>query len=356
MPTTDEIRDRLTRVRYPGFERDIVAFGMVREIAVRDGHAVVTLAPGSTPPEVLETLRRRIDGELRALPGIVAVEVRLPHAEQSQAATATPFDERAPLPGVARILAVASGKGGVGKSTVAVNLALALRKRGLRVGLLDADVHGPSVPLMMGVPDAQPRMAEQNTIFPIERHGVALVSMGFFLDDQSPVIWRGPMVMSVVRQFLRDVVWGELDVLVVDLPPGTGDAQLTLVQQVPVSGALIVTTPQDVALEDVRRGIAMCATVHAPVLGVVENMSHYDCPRCGRREDIFGAGGGRREADALGIELLGEIPLVAEVGASMDRGAPLVVSAPSHPVAALFDALAGKVMRALDRASAAHPA
>jgi ATP-binding protein involved in chromosome partitioning len=278
---------------------------------------------------------------------VIRADVNVAEPPSRAATGQAPFAGRTALPGVARIIAVASGKGGVGKSTVAVSLALALHRRGLRVGLLDADVHGPSVPLMTGVPEARPRMIEEKKIVPIERFGITMVSMGFFLDDRSPVIWRGPMVMSIVRQFLKDVVWGELDVLVVDLPPGTGDAQLTLLQEVPVAGGVIVTTPQDIALQDVKRGIAMFATVQTPVLGVVENMSEYVCPRCGTREDLFGAEGGRREAEALGVPLLGVVPLVTDLRVSMDNGAPLVIADPEHPVAQAFYAIADRVVTAL---------
>jgi ATP-binding protein involved in chromosome partitioning len=350
--TPEDVRGRLAQVQYPGFARDIVAFGMVRDVRVDAGRVIIELTPGTTKPDVLAEIRTRIERALGALEGVGGVEVHVPAEARGQAAARSPFDERAPLPGVERVLAVASGKGGVGKSTIAVNLALALARRGLRVGILDADIHGPSIPLMMGVPEARPRMAEQKKIYPIEKDGLQLISMGFFLDDRSPVIWRGPMVMSILRQFLKDVIWGTLDVLVVDLPPGTGDAQLTLMQQVPVSGGLIVTTPQDVALQDVKRGISMFQTVNTPVLGVVENMSHYVCPRCGTRDEIFGAGGGRREAEALGIPLLAEIPLEPEVRASMDRGAPVVVASPEHEVSARFDALAAATLDALDRAAA----
>jgi ATP-binding protein involved in chromosome partitioning len=344
--TTDDVRQQLTTIRYPGYAHDLVTFGMIRDVAVRDGHVTVTVAIPSRKPEIVTALRSEIAATLERIPGVIRADVMLPDSVRGRPATG-PAETRAGLPGVARIVAVASGKGGVGKSTVAVSLALALRKRGLRVGLLDADVHGPSVPLMTGVSDARPRMMDEKKIVPVERYGIAMVSMGFFLDDRSPVIWRGPMVMSIVRQFLKDVVWGELDVLVVDLPPGTGDAQLTLLQEVPVAGGVIVTTPQDVALQDVKRGIAMFATVQTPVLGVVENMSEYECPRCGTREDIFGAAGGRREAEALGVPLLGAIPLVAALRASMDRGAPLVLETPEHPVAqAIFD-IADRVVDAL---------
>jgi ATP-binding protein involved in chromosome partitioning len=345
----DDVRTRLAQVMFPGYQRDIVTFGMVRDVTVVDGRATVLLSPGTRRQEVVHALRARIEAELRNVAGVQAVDVRVAGGGAARAAAGSPFDERAPLPGVARILAVASGKGGVGKSTVAVNLALALHQRGRTVGLLDADIHGPSVPLMMGVPEARPRMAEGKKIFPVEQHGIALISMGFFLDEKSPVIWRGPMVMSIVRQFLKDVIWGELDVLVVDLPPGTGDAQLTLMQQVPVSGGVIVTTPQDVALQDVKRGIAMFHTVDTPVLGVIENMSSFQCPACGTRDDIFGHGGGRREAEALGIELLGEVPLVPEIRASMDRGAPLPAVDPAHPISRTFIEIADRVLAALDR-------
>lgn len=359
MATIDDIRARLAQVTYPGYQRDIVTLGIVRDVEVAGERVRVTLTPGTIKANVLDALRAAVLAALRSMPDVGEVEVRVDGAEtraDGGRAGASPFDERAPLPGVARIVAVASGKGGVGKSTVAVNLALALRARGLRVGLLDADIYGPSVPFMMGVPDARPEMAEGHKIHPVERHGIALISMGFFLDDKSPVIWRGPMVMSIVRQFLKDVMWGTLDVLVIDLPPGTGDAQLTLVQQVPVTGGVIVTTPQDVALQDVQRGISMFQTVQAPVLGIVENMSYYACPRCGTREDIFGHEGGLREAEALGVELLGQIPLLAEIRAGMDRGAPVVVADGGGAAAAAFHAIAAKVVVALEREQHVAPA
>jgi ATP-binding protein involved in chromosome partitioning len=343
--TTDTVRQRLARIRYPGFAHDIVTFGIVRDVVVRGSQVQVTLDVPTQKVDVLRSLTAEIQSALREDPGIVDVDVQA--SPGSAPATARSAGTRTPLPGIARIVAVASGKGGVGKSTVAVSLALGLHARGLRVGLLDADVHGPSVPLMTGAMDARPRMMDDKKIVPIERFGIAIVSMGFFLDDRSPVIWRGPMVMSIVRQFLRDVLWGELDVLVVDLPPGTGDAQLTLLQEVPVSGGVIVTTPQDVALQDVKRGIAMFQTVQTPVLGIVENMSEYVCPRCGMVEDLFGAEGGKREAAALGAPLLGQIPLVAELRASMDRGHPMLVADPSHPVSRRVAEIAERVATAI---------
>jgi len=241
---------------------------------------------------------------------------------------------------VRRVIAVASGKGGVGKSTVAVNLALTLKALGNRVGLLDADIYGPSIPLMMGT-EATPRAGQDKKIYPVEKYGVSLISMGFFLDDQSPVIWRGPIVMSIVRQFLKDVLWGELDYLVVDLPPGTGDASLTLAQEVPLSGGVIVSTPQDVALLDVKRSIAMFRQVNVPILGVIENMSYYVCPHCGEREEIFGHGG----AGKTGLEVLGEVPIVEELRTGGDAGKPLVVQHPEHPVAQVFRTIAARLMQ-----------
>jgi ATP-binding protein involved in chromosome partitioning len=353
--TVDDVQRHLARIRYPGSSHDLVTLGMVRDVGVRDGHVRVTIAIPSRKPELVTALRSEIATTLERVPGVIRADVTVPGPVQGDTAAAASATGRAPLPGVTRIIAVASGKGGVGKSTVAVHLALALQRRGLRVGLLDADVHGPSVPLMTGVPEARPHMQDDKKIVPIERYGIAMVSMGFFLDDRSPVIWRGPMVMSIVRQFLKDVLWGERDVLVVDLPPGTGDAQLTLLQEVPVAGGVIVTTPQDVALQDVKRGIAMFATVQTPVLGIVENMSGYTCPRCGNREDVFGDEGGRREAEALGVPLLGTIPLVPALRASMDAGEPLLVGQPEHPVARVMTDIADRVVAALGASAVAAP-
>jgi ATP-binding protein involved in chromosome partitioning len=264
--------------------------------------------------------------------------------------------ELGPIPGVRDIVAVASTKGGVGKSTVAANLALAMQRLHQRVGLLDADVYGPSVPTMLGI-SGRPRAAEGNRIRPLQKYGLQLMSIGFFLDDNSPVTWRGPLVMGLVRQFLKDVEWGELDVLVVDLPPGTGDAQLTLVQEAPLAGGVVVTTPQDVATLDVQRGIAMFQQVNTAVLGIIENMSYYECPQCGKREDLFGSGGGEQIATRFGVPLLGRIPLISEVRAGGDAGKPIVVEQPEHPVSQLFVHIAGTVLEAVEveRLAAAPP-
>jgi ATP-binding protein involved in chromosome partitioning len=252
------------------------------------------------------------------------------------------------LPGVGDIVAVSSTKGGVGKSTVAVNLAAALLRLGQRVGILDADIYGPSLPTMLGL-SGRPRVSEGNKVHPLEGHGLRVMSMGFFLDDTSPVIWRGPLVTGLLRQFLKDVQWGELDILVVDMPPGTGDAALTLVQQVPLSGAVVVTTPQTVAVSDVERGIAMFNQVNTPVLGVIENMSVYICPHCGTRDELFGRGGGARLEREFGIPVLGQIPIVPEIRASGDAGTPLVIAQPDHPVSRAYGEIAAQV---LDRMAA----
>jgi ATP-binding protein involved in chromosome partitioning len=340
--TPAEAREALRTVLFPNFKRDIVTLGMVGDDIQIDGGTVrVHLRPGTDKPEVLAQLRRAVEAALARLPGVARVEIHVARAEAGRGRD--PFASRAALPGVAHIIAVASAKGGVGKSTVATNVALALAAQGRRVGLVDADVYGPSFPIMLGT-EARPQVTPEKRIMPVEQLGVKLMSMGFFLDETSPVIWRGPIVMGIVRQFLRDVEWGTLDFLVVDLPPGTGDAQLTLVQQVPVSGGLIVTTPQDVALMDVARGMAMFGQVSTPVLGVVENMSGYLCPRCGTEDPIFGQGGARALAERFGVPLLAQIPLVPAVREAGDRGRPLVAADPAHPVSRLFAELAAEVV------------
>jgi len=340
-----EVRESLKRVLYPGSRRDVVSLGLVGKIEVsEDGAVSVELRAGAAREEVARHLRGRIEDTVSALPGVGSVAVRVTSpgaAGQPEGERARAVAEQVSLAGVRRIVAVASGKGGVGKSTVAVNLALALKALGGRVGLMDADIYGPSVPLMMGT-QARPRPAGDHRIHPVERYGIKLISMGFFLDDKSPVIWRGPIVMGIVRQFLREVVWGELDHLVVDLPPGTGDAVLTLAQEVPLDSGIIVTTPQDVALQDVRRGIAMFRQVRVPILGVIENMSYYVCPECREREDIFGHGGALK----TGLEVLGEVPVYEEIRRGGDAGRPIVVQDPEHPAAQVFFRIAKRVVQA----------
>lgn len=351
MITEQDIHDQLKRITYPGSRHDIVTLGLVGEILAKDGTVVVHLRPSSATEEVLRHLTGRITSILSAAPGVQRVTV---HGDRPRGAAAPPSPVSAPaqtpLPEVKRVIAVASGKGGVGKSTVAVNLALALKALGNRVGLLDADIYGPSIPLMMGT-QATPRAGQDKKIYPVEKYGISLISMGFFLDDKSPVIWRGPIVMSIVRQFLRDVLWSDLDYLIVDLPPGTGDAALTLAQEVPLNGGIIVSTPQDVALLDVQRGIAMFRQVNVPIFGVIENMSYYVCPHCGEREEIFGHGGVQK----VGLEVLGEVPLVEEVRIGGDTGKPLVAQDPEHPVAQIFRRIAARVMEADETALRQQP-
>jgi ATP-binding protein involved in chromosome partitioning len=355
MTTLDEIRERLTEIRPPGFPHDIVALGMVRGIDKQDGLVTIHLQPPAMPPQSLNATVADIRRAVGAMNGVSDVNVRVQQSAPAAATAPGSSGELGPLPGVRDIIAVASTKGGVGKSTVAANLALALARMGQRVGLLDADVYGPSVPIMFGI-SSRPQVAENKRIYPIEKYGVRLMSIGFFLDDSSPVIWRGPLVMGLVRQFLKDVEWGELDILVVDMPPGTGDAQLTLVQQVPLAGGVVVTTPQDVATLDVQRGIAMFQQVNTPVLGIIENMSYYECPQCGKHEDLFGSGGGARLATRFGVPVLGQIPLVQEMRTSGDAGKPIVVDQPDHPVSRLFMQIAGKVLEAIEIERLAAPA
>jgi ATP-binding protein involved in chromosome partitioning len=264
------------------------------------------------------------------------------HAPPGPARGPSPFESQAPIAGVKRIVAVSSAKGGVGKSTVCVNLALALAQRGARVGLMDADVYGPSIHLLMGTQD-RPQPGRNKEISPVEKDGLKLMSLGFLTEKGQPVIWRGPIVMGVVKKFLQDVEWGELDYLMIDMPPGTGDAQLTLVQTVPLTGAIIVTTPSELSLVDAEKGLEMYRTVHAPVLGIVENMSYFVCPHCGERTEIFAHGGGRAISERLGVPFLGEIPLDAQVRKVGDEGRPIVRSEPASPVAQAFLAIADRI-------------
>ncbi len=338
----EDVLDALRSVRYPGYTRDIVSFGVVKDVAVSEGRVSVRIDLGAGNPSVADALDREVRRTLSALPGVGAIDVNV---VASPASALSGQDDL--LPGVRSLVAVASGKGGVGKSTVAVNLAVALAARGLRAGLLDADIYGPSIPLMMGT-SARPSLDETlRRITPFERYGVRFMSLGFLLEGDTAVIWRGPMVMKAVEQLLRDVDWGDLDVLVVDLPPGTGDAQLTLAQKARLDGAIIVTTPQDVALADAIKGISMFRKVGVPVLGVVENMSYFLCGHCGGRTDIFGHGGGKREAERLGAPFLGEIPLDPGIRAGGDAGIPAAAAESGSPAREIFLSLADRIRAAL---------
>ncbi|MBX6324105.1 MAG: iron-sulfur cluster carrier protein ApbC [Rhodospirillaceae bacterium] len=354
-----QVLDALRGVIDPDRGGDIVSLGMVSGLAVRDGHVAFAIEVDPERGPRLEPLRRAAATAVQGLPGVLSVSAVLTaHRPAPAHPDPTPARRRghaagearpAPrlVPGVRHIVAVASGKGGVGKSTTAVNLALALKSLGLAVGLLDADIYGPSQPRMMGLAGRRPSSADGRTLEPVENYGVRCMSIGFMIAEDTPMIWRGPMVMSVLNQMLRDVAWGELDALVVDLPPGTGDAQLTMAQQVPLSGAVIVSTPQDIALIDARKGLNMFRKVDVPVLGIIENMSYFVCPHCGGRSDIFSHGGARREAESLGTEFLGEVPLDMAIRETSDGGRPIVVSDPDSPHARIYRAIAERVWRKL---------
>jgi len=338
-----DIRERLAEIRPPGIGRDLISLGAVQAIDIAEGRVTIKLALPALPQGVVDATVADVRRAIGAFDGVASVEVIL--AQQAAGVSAAP----GPLPGVRHIVAVSSAKGGVGKSTVATNLAIALVQAGYRVGLLDADVYGPSLPTMLGV-SQRPHVTDDKRIFPIEADGVRVMSIGFFLDDSSPVIWRGPMVMGLVRQFLHDVEWGELDYLIIDMPPGTGDAQLTLVQQVPLAGGLVVTTPQTVSTLDVERGIAMFERVQTPILGIVENMSHFECPNCGAHDEIFGSGGAVRIGERHGINLVAQIPLQIEIRTGGDRGKPIVSADPEHPTSVIFRQLASTVVAAVEAA------
>ncbi|MDE2850947.1 MAG: Mrp/NBP35 family ATP-binding protein [Acidobacteriota bacterium] len=345
------VRECLRTVTFPGMKRDIVSFGFVQRVAVTGGDVVVDLRVPTRDPEAATEIRRRIVDAVGSLDGVSDVQVSLEVATAPAPATAR---DPSLLPGVSHVVAVASGKGGVGKSTVATNLSAAMAALGLRVGLLDADIYGPSIPLMFGI-NRRPEIVK-GKIQPFERHGVRVMSLGFLLDPDTPVIWRGPMVMKALGQLLGDVDWGRLDYLLLDLPPGTGDAALTLSQKLPLSGAVIVSTPQDVALIDARKGLAMFRKVEVPVLGMVENMSTFVCPHCGEATDVFKRGGVERTAELLDCEVLGTIPLDGALVRGSDDGLPIVVSDTDGPHAAIFRGIVAAIERRLLEVASERPA
>jgi ATP-binding protein involved in chromosome partitioning len=330
----EQIKEALKRVKYPGFSRDIVSFGLVKEIKLSDGDVTVQLALTANDPAIPQAIKNDAEKVLREVSGVRQAKVLIDiHAPPAGAGTAGVGATR--IPGIKHVIAIASGKGGVGKSTIAANLAVALEKTEARVGLCDCDIYGPSISLMFGTRE-RPMATEDNRIIPIEQYGLRLMSMGFLLDDASPAILRGPMVTRYTQQFLQHVEWGELDYLILDLPPGTGDIQLTIVQTVALTGAIIVTTPQEVALIDARKAATMFEKVNVPVLGLIENMSYFVSPSDGKRYDIFGSGGGEREAKRLRVPLLGQIPLDIATREAGDRGMPITGEANDSPVAAEF--------------------
>lgn len=362
--TQQQVLDSLARIKSP---RGVALpnANVLSPISASDGKVFFSINVDAAEARVWESVRAEAETAVRAIPGVTTVMVALTaerkagatpppqpsrgtpgvrpvHAHKPPQGGGSPMARQSEIPGVAAVIAVASGKGGVGKSTTALNLALGLRDLGLKVGLLDADIYGPSVPRLTGLHE-KPELDGTRKMIPLRRFGLAIMSIGFLVEEGTAMIWRGPMVMSAVTQMLRDVAWGTLDVLVVDMPPGTGDAQLTLAQNVPLKGAVIVSTPQDLSLIDARRGLAMFKKVNVPVLGIVENMSYFQCPHCGTKSDIFGHGGARHEAEKLGVPFLGEIPLHMAIRASSDAGNPVVDSEPDGPHAAIYRAVAEQV-------------
>jgi len=364
--TQQQVLDALAKVASPRGVA-LTNANVLSAITVTDGKVFFSINVDAAEARAWESVRAQAEAAVRAIPGVTVALIALtaerkagaaappppqPHrhahgvqpvsAHKPPQSPSSPMSKQSEIPGVAAVIAVASGKGGVGKSTTALNLALGLRDLGLRVGLLDADIYGPSVPRLTGIHE-KPQLDDNRKMIPIVRFGLAIMSIGFLVEEDTAMIWRGPMVMSAITQMLRDVAWGTLDVLVVDMPPGTGDAQLTLAQNVPLKGAVIVSTPQDLSLIDARRGLAMFKKVNVPVLGIVENMSYFQCPHCGTRSDIFGHGGGRHQAERLGVPFLGEIPLHMSIRTTSDSGNPVVASEPDGPHAAIYRAIGTKV-------------
>ncbi|ODS00239.1 sodium:proton antiporter [Methyloceanibacter methanicus] len=388
--TKDQILAALKGVKGPDLSSNIVSLGLVSEVVINKGKVYFAISVDPARAAELEGLRKAAATVVEGLPGVASATVTLtadrepgstaptssprparsetPQAAPEAPSPKTPANTAPPgragqarqtaggIPGIRRIVAVASGKGGVGKSTTAVNFALALKDQGLKVGILDADIYGPSMPRLLGL-SGQPQQLAGNKLDPMRQYGLKVMSMGFLVDEDTPMIWRGPMVISAISQMLKDVAWGELDVLVVDMPPGTGDAQLTMAQQVPLAGAVIVSTPQDLALIDARKGLNMFQKVNVPVLGIVENMSTFLCPHCGGRSDIFGHGGAKEEAAKLGVPFLGEVPLTLAVRETSDGGKPIVVSDPDSDVAKAYRQIAETAWAEIDSASGgARPA
>jgi ATP-binding protein involved in chromosome partitioning len=331
------VLDALRGVLDPDLHKDIVSLGFVKDVRIDDGAVDFTIELTTPACPVRDVMKAEAEQKVGALPGVTRARAQMTADVRARGG----FGRQA-IPGIRNILAVGAGKGGVGKSTTAVNLAVALQRKGARVGLMDADVYGPNVPQMLGVA-GQPDVTEERKIVPPEAYGVKVISMGMLVPPDQAVIWRGPMLHGAVQQFMRDVVWGELDYLVVDLPPGTGDVSLSLSQSVPVAGAVVVTTPQGVSVSDVRKAVGMFRQLNIPLLGVVENMSYFVCSRCGERTEIFGHGGGRRMAEELGVPFLGEVPIDTRVRSGGDAGEPIVSVAPEAPAAVAFQEVAGKV-------------
>ena len=346
----EKVLEVLRKVKYPGYNRDIVSFGMVKSINYRDGRLEIEIEVVTKDQEIAKKIQESVTNaiyqELRNEVKELELKVNLAKGEPTKGKEAeNPFLGQSAIPGVKFLIAVASGKGGVGKTFVAVNLAAAWLKKGFKVGIMDSDVYGPNVPIMLGLSGARPRATEDKKIIPIEKDGMKVISMGFFVEEGVPIIWRGPLVNKLLEQFINDVIWGELDFLIVDMPPGTGDVQLTMAQKSKLNGAIMVTTPQDVALSDVLRGEEMFKKVNVPVIGVIENMSYFVCPHCGQRTDIFSHGGAQKLVEAASIDFLGELPLDPTLREFSDKGKPIVMVDPEHPVSKTFFEIADKVYK-----------
>ena len=366
--TKEQVLEQLKRVQGPGGSGDIVERGMVSEIFIADGKVMFSLSVPADQAERLEPLRQAAEAAVKQIDGVKGTMVALTAEKKGGGQAATPAPQQtAPqtanpqagggatkpgVPGIKQIIAVASGKGGVGKSTTSINLALGLASLGLKVGILDADIYGPSMPRLMGI-TGKPQQVSGRIIKPMEGHGLKVMSMGFLVEEETPMIWRGPMVISALTQMLREVEWGELDILVVDMPPGTGDAQLTMAQQVPLAGAVIVSTPQDLALIDARKGLNMFKRVDVPLLGIIENMSFFVCPDCGSQHDIFGHGGAQAEAERIGVPFLGAVPLHMAIRENSDAGTPVTVFDPDGVHALTYQSIAAKVLEQLQKAEGA---
>ena len=346
--TEQQIVDALRCVADPDRKQDIISLGMVQGVRIKDGHVALSLEVEPERGRLLEPLRKQVETIVHKLPGVISATVVLTAERRTGAAGHAGHAAARPqggdlLPDVRAIVAVASGKGGVGKSTTSVNLALALAALGHRTGLLDADIYGPSTRRLLGV-EGGPRSSDGIKLDPIDKYGIKSMSMAYLVEEETPIVWRGPMVQSAIEQMMRDVAWGALDVLVVDMPPGTGDTQLTMAQRVPLAGAVIVSTPQDIALIDARKGLNMFRKVNVPILGLIENMSYFLCPHCGERSEIFGHGGARQEAERLGAPFLGEVPLHMDIRQHSDSGTPIVISEPDGPHAEIYRRIAAKTI------------
>jgi ATP-binding protein involved in chromosome partitioning len=335
--TQEQVLEALRTVQDPDLHKDIVTLEFVKDVRIDGGRVDFTIELTTPACPVRDEMKAEAERKVAALPGVTAAQANMTASVRARGGFG-----RQSLPGIRNIVAVGAGKGGVGKSTTSVNLAVALQQTGARVGLMDADVYGPNIPQMLGVAEP-PEVSEDKKMIPPVAHGVKVISMGMLVPPDQPVIWRGPMLHGAIQQFMRDVVWGELDYLVVDLPPGTGDVSLSMSQSVPVAGAVVVTTPQGVSVADVRKAVGMFRQLNIPVLGVVENMSYFACPHCNERSEIFGHGGGRTMADDMKIPFLGEVPIDTRVRSGGDEGRPVLVAAPDSPAAQAFRDVAGRV-------------